>query len=100
MTPRGNGPSYGVHMSQRTRAHLRKLHVEANEVGKGPAFVTAFRRIVERLQNDPWTFGEPSYRLPAVKLQVRKAVVGPLAVDYGVHEEKPLVFIRGFKTLL
>src|SRR5208283_193021 len=42
----------------------------------------------------PLTFGEPHYRLPALKLLVRQAVVSPLVVDFAVHEDRLLVFIR------
>jgi hypothetical protein len=45
------------------------------------------------------TFGEPLYRLPALRLLVRHAMVAPLVVDYAVYEERPVVFIRGFKVL-
>ena len=44
-------------------------------------------------------FGEPLYRLPALRLLVRQAVVLPLVVVYAVHEDQALVLIRGFKVL-
>jgi hypothetical protein len=59
----------------------------------------AFRQIVERLQLDPTEFGEPCYRLSALRMQVRTVVVRPLAVDFAVCEDHPLVFIKG-ATLL
>ena len=59
----------------------------------------AYRQIVEQLRTDPLTFGEPLYHLPVLKLQVRQAIILPLVVDFAVHEELPLVFIRGFKVL-
>jgi GAF domain-containing protein len=86
-------------MSGQTRAAVLRLHRQALERGEGQAFLAAFRRIVERLRSDPLTFGEPMYRLPALKLRIRHAAVLPLLVDYAVHEELPLVFIRGFKVL-
>jgi hypothetical protein len=37
--------------------------------------------------------------LPALHLQVFHAVCQRLTVDYAVHAERRLVFIRGFKYL-
>jgi UDP-N-acetylglucosamine 2-epimerase len=34
------------------------------------------------------------YRLPALKLLVYQVVVSGIVVFYGVHEEKPLVFLK------
>lgn len=67
--------------------------------GVGAAFVAAFRGIVERLRTDPLVFGEPSYRLPALQLQVRRGAISPLLVDYAVHEEQHLVFVQVFKVM-
>ncbi len=101
MTTQGNGQSvpYDVRMSAQTRTVLQGLHRQAIEAGTGQRFLAAFRQIVERLRQDPLAFGEALYRLPALQLQVRQAVVLPLVVDYAVHEDRPLVFIRGFKVL-
>lgn len=62
-------------------------------------FLAALRTIYERLQKDPMQFGEPLYTLPAMKLLVYQVVVGPVVVDYAVHQGKPLVFLRGVKLL-
>lgn len=101
MSSQGNGQPfrYTVHMSQQDRLLLRQRHQQAIQQGTGGTFLAALRQIVERLHQDPLTFGEPLYRLPALRLQVRQAVVLPLVVDYAVHEDQPLVFIRGFKVL-
>ncbi|MCI0455400.1 MAG: hypothetical protein L0Z62_00285 [Gemmataceae bacterium] len=101
MTSQGNGQSipYDVRLSAQTKAVLKRLHQEAMQRGAGHAFLAACRQIMERLTNDPLTFGEPLYRLPALQLAVRHAAVLPLVVDYAVHEHRPIVFIRGFKVL-
>jgi hypothetical protein len=102
MTTQGNGQrplAYQVRWSEQTKILLKQQHLEAAQAGKGHRFIAALRQITERLRTDPLVFGEPQYRLPALKLLVRQAVVGPLVVDYAVHDEKPLVFIRGFKLL-
>jgi len=67
--------------------------------GNGQRFVTSYRTIIRRLQRDPQIFGEKLYTLPALGLDVRQAVLDRIAVDYGVHEERTIVFTRGFKLL-
>jgi hypothetical protein len=101
MSTPGNGQSrpHVVRMSAQTRDSVLALHREALEAGTGQQFLVAFRRIVDRLRGDPRDFGEPLYRLAALHMVVRQAVILPLVVDFAVHEDQPLVLIRGFKVL-
>lgn len=101
MTSQGNGQPvrHEVTMSAATRAVFDQLHAQAIGEGIGPQFAAAFRKVVDRLRNDPLNFGEPQYRLPALRLLVCQGVIVPLVVDFAVHEDRPLVFIRGFKLL-
>jgi hypothetical protein len=101
MTTQGNGQPvrFDVSMSQANRAVLKQLHLQAVQAGTGQRFVAAYREIIERLHKDPLTFGEAQYRLPALRLLVCQAIVRPLVVDFAVHEDRPLVFIRGFRLL-
>jgi hypothetical protein len=101
MSSQGNGQSkrYSVHGSKQTKAVLDQLHQQAVEAGIGQQFAAALRQIGNRLQADPLALGEPLYRLPALKLLVCQAVILPLVVNFAVHDELPLVFIRGFKVL-
>ena len=59
----------------------------------------AFRQAVERLHKDPKNFGEPLFRLPVLRMQVCTAVVRPIAIDFAVCTDRPLVFIKGVKLL-
>jgi hypothetical protein len=95
----GQGGPYSVSMSAKTRETLKVLHRQAIQNGTGHQFLSAFRRIVERLRNDPQVFGEPLYQLAALQLQIRQAVILPLVIEYAVHEQQPLVFIRVLKVL-
>jgi hypothetical protein len=102
MTSQGNGRQpvvYNVRLSEQNKQKLREHYLEAAQAGTGQRFLSALRRILDRLRTDPLTFGEPSYRLPALQLMVRQAVIAPIIVDYAVHDEQPIVFIRGFKVL-
>jgi hypothetical protein len=86
-------------MSGQTKAALKDLHLQARAAGRSKRFLASVKEILERLRADPVTFGEPLYRLPTLKLLVCHGLVSFVVVDYAVHEEKPLVFIRGFKML-
>jgi hypothetical protein len=101
MSAPGNGQSrsFVVRMSAETRGIIRRLHAEAVQLGNRQRFLSAFREIVRRLSRDPLIFGEPLYRLPAIRLLVPQGGVLPLMVVYGVHEDQPLVLIRDFKAL-
>jgi hypothetical protein len=101
MSSKGNGQPipYDVRMSAHVSAVVKDLHGQAVQEGAGQQFLSAFRQIIDRLRNAPLDFGEPLYRLPILHLLIRQAVVLPLVVDFAVHEDRPLVFIRGFKVL-
>lgn len=101
MSSQGNGQpiTYQVSMSEQTKALLKQRQREADQAGVGAQFLSACRIIWERLRTDPVSFGETKSHLPALKLLVCQAVVSRLVVDYAVHQERPLVFIRGFKVL-
>ena len=96
----GNGARrFEVHCSVALAATIRRVHRQAWRQGRGRAFTRAFRQIVRRLELDPSDTGEPAYRLPGLRMQVRTAVVRPLVVDFAVCEDRPLVFIKGVKLL-
>jgi hypothetical protein len=99
MTREGNGKVYRVTVSDQIKADVRERYTQAVATGKGKPFLAALRKIHERLRHDPLSFGEPLYHLPSLQLVVYKGIVSPLVVDYGVHEEKALVIIRGVKIL-
>ena len=66
---------------------------------KGAAVVSAVREIRQRLQANPLDFGDPLYRLPALRMQVRHGTVHPLFINFAVCEDQPLVFIKGVELL-
>ena len=59
----------------------------------------ALHLLKRRLQTSPGNLGEPLYRLAALRMQIRTVVLGPLAVDFGVCEDRPVVFIKGVVLL-
>jgi len=69
------------------------------EKGRGREVAEALHVLQRRLQMNPGNLGEAIYRLAALRLQVRTVVIGPLVVNFGVHEVRPLVFIKGVRLL-
>ncbi len=99
MTSPGNGLLYDVKLSNQIKETIKELHGRLAHQSKGQQFLDSLRAIYNRLRQDPTTFGEPLYRLPALKLLVYQVVVSGIVVYYGVHEEEPLVFLKGVQLL-
>jgi hypothetical protein len=90
---------YEIHNSGAiTRAFLR-LQMQASREGRGQELLAAARQIAERLQKNPLELGEPLYRLPVLRMQVRCVAVRPLYMDFAVCEDRPLVIIKAVRLL-
>jgi hypothetical protein len=81
-------------VSAQIKQRIVLLQREAVRRGIGKEFRRAFQEAVRRLQTDPHYFGEPMYRLSALRLQVRHASIRPLVIYFAVHEELPHVFLK------
>jgi hypothetical protein len=79
--------SYEVHNSALIGQEIRRLQRQASRKGRGEEFLVALRAIVDRLHHDPNEFGEPLYRLPVLRMQLRCAVIRPLYVAFAVCED-------------
>lgn len=90
---------YQLEFSQAIIEDLRQRQRKASREGRGEQFLSAVREAIKRLQSDPRSFGEPLYRLPALRLQVRSAVIRTFGVHFAVSDDRPLVFIRFVKLL-
>jgi hypothetical protein len=95
----GDGPPYGVHASGVIIKALREIQRRAKREGRGEKVVAALRQIYQRLQDNPFTLGEPLYRLPGLRMQVRTCIVLPVLVDFAICEDHPLVFLKGVRLL-
>jgi hypothetical protein len=100
MAAPGNGARrFAVHCSGALTETIRRVHRYAWRQGRGRAVTAALRQIIRRLEVDPFHSGEPAYRLPGLRMQVRTIVVRPLVVDFAVCEDRPLVFLKGVRLL-
>src|SRR5262245_61680384 len=96
MPPSPNGrKGYAVQLSKAMADTMRRLQRQAMREDRGEEALSAFRRLIERLRRDPWHFGEPLYRMPAMRMQVRSGGISPLFIHFAVSEDRPIVFING-----
>jgi len=93
------GHFYQIHGSGNIAQAIRKIHGQALREGRGREVAEALHVLQRRLQMNPGNLGEALYRLAALRLQLRTVVIGPLVVNFGVHEVRPLVFIKGVRLL-
>jgi sirohydrochlorin ferrochelatase len=87
-------PAFRVVTLESARQQLLNITQQVADAGAGSEVATAIRQIYTRLKSDPHDFGEPLNHLPAMKLTVRRAAIVPVFVEYGVHDEKSIVFVR------
>ncbi len=100
MAAQGNhGPPYTVHVSGFIAQAIRNVHERAKKQGRGDKVTAAIEQVLERLRQNPNNLGEPLYHLSALGLEVRTCVIRPVNVDFTVHKERFLVFIKGVKLL-
>jgi hypothetical protein len=100
MNSESNGHArYKVVPVATVKTDLRRFYKQQLEEGQGAAFLDILRRVYEKLRTKPHDFGEALYHLPALKLLVHQGVISRLVVTYGVHDEHPLVVIRGVQLL-
>ena len=60
---------------------------------------TAALSIGEVLLRAPREFGEPLRHFRRMKMTVRTAAIRPLYIEFGVHDEQPMVVIRRFRWM-
>lgn len=90
---------YRVEYTGLVLRHLRLLASEASSRGDGPAFVAALREFHRRLTIYP-QFGDPILDLTVQQGQIRLGIVRPLAMRYGVFEERRLVICGALPILM
>jgi hypothetical protein len=90
---------YQVSLSGRVYEKVLELAAVARERGDGAAFLAALREFHRRLRVYP-QFGDPLADLRQEAGQIRIGIVPPLAMRYGVLEERRQVFVASLPVLL
>ena len=100
MSTSAPGPElYRVVYSERARQRLLGLADMARERGDGEAFLVALKEFDRRLALYP-QFGEPLVDLTQEPGQVWIGIVRPLAMRYGVLDDRRLVMVATLPVLL
>lgn len=100
MNTAASGPvPYRVVYSERVRQRLLALADMARERGDGEAFVAALKEFHRRLCLYP-QFGDPLIDLTQELGQVWIGIVRPLAMRYGVFDERRVVMVAAIPVLL
>lgn len=90
---------YRASYSGRVQARLKELAAIARNRGDGEEFLAALREFDRRLQIYP-QFGDPLIDLHVEAGHIRLGTVPPLAMRYGVLEERREVFVAALPVLL
>ena len=90
---------YQVSYSERVRQRLRALAAEAVRRGDGSQFIAALREFHRLLCLYP-QFGDPIIDLTGERGQSYTGIIRPLAMRYGVYEERRLVMVGALPDLL
>lgn len=100
MTSSNGSARFKVVLAANVKQRADQLHDIAVGHGLGDQFIEALLAIERGLRHDPRHFGDPLYRLPALKMTVYLRAVFPIAVDFGVHDLLPFVVVRGFRLMI
>jgi hypothetical protein len=90
---------YRVEYSESVRQRLLVLADSARQRGDGEEFMTALKEFDRRLRVYP-QFGDPIVDLKKEPGQVWIGIVRPLAMRYGVFDERRLVIVSAIPVLL
>jgi hypothetical protein len=85
---------YHVVYSGQVRKKLKEILRKAKIVGKLQRFAQAVVAMDKRLRGDPLGLGELTGTLKWLKLPLHVGFIRPLMIEFAVHEEKRIVFVR------
>jgi hypothetical protein len=92
-------PAFHLSYLERVRAALKRMAQRAQAAGLSDKLLAALCAIDTRLQQDPRSFGEPTYNYVHLKLVLHVAIYSPLVVHFTVHQELPQVYVKMIQTL-
>jgi hypothetical protein len=74
--------------------NVKRMLRRALRLGKEGELILALKKVQRALEYMPQTVGEPLYHLQTMKLEVRIVIVRPVFVEYAVHTEDYVVYIK------
>ncbi len=91
--------SYQFAPTEEQLKQLRSWAERATARGRKAEFLTTLKTIYQKLTTEPLIWGDPSYGLNQLGLQVYHRVCSPLHVAYAVDEARRIVYIKKFTLL-
>lgn len=95
----GKTSPYKVVRSELHRIKLLEWIEKAADLDKRKAFVEILQEVERRLKFDPSVWGDPIFDLRKLQLQVFRGIHKCFVVEFGVHEEQRIVFIRSYALI-
>lgn len=89
----GSPDSYQVSISKKVADEIREVIEKARLAGKKKVALTALRLIDKRLRSNPTSFGECRFHWSKAECRCHVAIVEPIAVQFSIHDHKPVVFL-------
>lgn len=90
---------YRVVYSGQVKEKLKDLLRKAKKAGKLKRFAAAVLKMDERLRKDPLNLGELVGQLPWKKLPLQVGFIRPLKVDFAIHQDQKIVFVRRIEAV-
>lgn len=97
MNPAGN---YELAVSGAMQERMDELLAFAVELGCVPRMLAALGVIRSRLKLDPQAWGDPFHHYPAADITAYRVLHDELAVEYGVHDYHPIVWLTAVMPVL
>ena len=94
-----NSEKWSLSLTGIADGQLSAILTRALAWGQQELIRTAAYAIYGILLTSPREWGEPLRHLRAMRMTVRNAAILPLYVEFGVHDEQPLVAIRRFRWM-
>jgi hypothetical protein len=92
MLPNGS-PGYEVRHLPIAAQQVKALGERALEQGMMADYVNSLKKIIDKLQSEPSTFGDPEYNLQTPGACVYHVIRSPVFVQYAVFEHDKIVLI-------
>jgi hypothetical protein len=88
------GQTFQIEMSGVVKERILKLQEQASNEGRGEKFITTMESVIKKIEHHARSAGEPLYRLPALRMQIRLIAQYPLIIYYAASEDRPVVYIK------
>jgi hypothetical protein len=92
--PDSSGGPYKVVWSQQTREQVHRWANKAADLGMRDQYLAALRAILQKMADQPLTWGDPLYRLHQLGLVVYRGLYPPLRVHYAADESRRIVYVK------